>query len=188
MYKRLTILAAVAVCAVALSSCKSLSVIPQATNTVATATFADLNLVRDDYIVLNTITAEATLNAHFTDISIKVEDPNGDFSMSWVKPKFGGSNSGNTGGWVVDKVKGVMCLGYLSNDYGNELFEVGPYPHWIVRRLAMYRLINAAKIAGGDGVIEPIISTNVEQGKSYRDVVYKTTVSAKVIKIKPDGK
>jgi len=79
-------------------------------------------------------------------------------------------------------------LGYLSNDYDNELFDIGPYPHWIVRRLAIYRLINAAKISGGDGVIEPIISTNVEQGRSSHDIVLKTTVSAKLIKIKPDGK
>ena len=79
-------------------------------------------------------------------------------------------------------------MGYLSNDYYEELFNIPPYPHWIVRRLAIYRLINAAKIAGGDGVIEPLISTNVEQGKSNRDIVYKTTVSAKLIKIKPDSK
>ena len=76
----------------------------------------------------------------------------------------------------------------MNNDYENELFDIPPHPHWIVRRLAIYRLINAAKVAGADGVIEPIISTNVAQGRRSRDIVYKTTVSAKLVKIKPDGK
>ena len=93
-----------------------------------------------------------------------------------------------TGEWSPDRIKGIVRLGYLSNDYDEELFNIPPYPHWIVRRLAIYRLINAAKVAGGDGVIEPVISTNVEQGRSNRDIVYKKIVSAKLIKIKPDGK
>ena len=182
MYKKFSIFAIVAICAVVLSSCKSaLSVIPQATNTIAPISFGDLNLARKDYIVLNTISAEATLTAHFSDGSVKVEDPAGEFSLTWEKDK-------KTGEWSPNRIKGIVRLGYLSNDYDEELFNIPPYPHWIVRRLAIYRLINAAKIAGGDGVIEPVISTNVEQGRSNRDIVYKTTVSAKLIKIKPDSK
>ncbi len=46
----------------------------------------------------------------------------------------------------------------------------------------MYRLINVAKTNGADGIIEPIVSTNVEQsGKD--DILYKTTVEAKIIKL-----
>lgn len=182
MKKKLQLFAIVVLCTIALSSCRSaLSVIPQATNTVNTVDLAELNLERKDYIVLNTVSAEATLNAHFSDNLVRVDDPSGEFSLTWVKDK-------NSGAWAPKTIKGIVRLGYLSNDYENELFNIGPYPHWIVRRLAIYRLINAAKIAGGDGVIEPIISTNVEQGKSRNDIVYKTTVSAKLIKIKPDGK
>ena len=182
MFKKLSIIAIVAICTIAMSSCRSaLSVIPQATNTIAPISFGDLNLERKDYIVLNTISAEATLNAHSSDGTVRVDDPTGEFSLTWEKDR-------KTGEWSPERIKGIVRLGYLSNDYDEELFNIPPYPHWIVRRLAIYRLINAAKIAGGDGVIEPIISTNVEQGRSNSDVVYKTTVSAKLIKIKTDGK
>ena len=182
MYKKLSVIAVVVLCTIAMSSCRSaLSVIPQATNTIAPISFGDLDLLRKDYIILNTISAEATLTAHFSDGTVKVDDPSGEFSLKWKKKK-------KTGEWSPDRIKGIVRLGYLSNDYDEELFNIPPYPHWIVRRLAIYRLINAAKVAGGDGVIEPVISTNVEQGRSNRDIVYKTTVSAKLIKIKPDGK
>ncbi|MBQ6791685.1 MAG: hypothetical protein IJP76_09630 [Paludibacteraceae bacterium] len=182
MYKKLSVIAVVVLCTIAMSSCRSaLSVIPQATNTIAPISFGDLDLQRKDYIILNTISAEATLTAHFSDGTVKIDDPSGEFSLTWEKDK-------KTGEWSPDRIKGIVRLGYLSNDYDEELFNIPPYPHWIVRRLAIYRLINAAKIAGGDGVIEPLISTNVEQGKSNRDIVYKTTVSAKLIKIKTDSK
>ena len=182
MYKKLSVIAVVVLCTIAMSSCRSaLSVIPQATNTIAPISFGDLDLQRKDYIILNTISAEATLTAHFSDGTVKVDDPSGEFSLTWEKDK-------KTGEWSPDRIKGIVRLGYLSNDYDEELFNIPPYPHWIVRRLAIYRLINAAKVAGGDGVIEPVISTNVEQGRNNRDIVYKTTVSAKLIKIKPDGK
>lgn len=182
MYKRISFFAYLAICIIALSSCRSaISVIPQATNTIAPISFGDLKLERKNYIILNTISAEATLNAHFSDDEVTVNDPSGEFSLSWEKDK-------KTGEWSPDRIKGIVRLGYLSNDYDEELFNIPPYPHWIVRRLAIYRLINAAKIAGGDGVIEPVISTNVEQGRSNRDIVYKTTISAKLIKIKPDSK
>lgn len=182
MYKKVSIIVIAAVCAIVISSCRSaLSVIPQATNTVATASFKDLNLERKDYIVLNTISAEATITAHYTSTMIMVEDPNEEFSITWVKDS-------KTGVWTPTRIKGILCLGYLSNDYSESLMDIPPYPYWIVRRLAMYRLINAAKVSGGDGVIEPTISTNIEQGSRKDDIVYKTTASAKVIKIKADGK
>ena len=180
--KKLSFIAIATLCAIVMSSCRTtLSVIPQAVNTVATSSFADLNMDRKDYIVLNTISADATINAHFTASSVKVEDPSGEFSLSWSWDK-------KAGVWVPQGIKGIVRLGYLSNDYTDDLFNIPPYPHWIVRRMAIYRLINAAKIAGGDGLIEPIISTNVEQGRSKNDIIYKTTVSAKIIKLKPDAK
>ena len=69
----------------------------------------------------------------------------------------------------------------MSNDYRGETVSL-IQPEEIVRRLAMYRLINVAKANGADGIIEPIVSTNVEQtGKN--DILYKTTVEAKIIKL-----
>lgn len=182
--KKLSIITITAVCAVVLTSCRSvLSVIPQATNTVATVTFGDLNLERKDYIVLNTASADATLIAHYYDDEVKIEDPDGDFKITWEKSK-------KTGNWAPERIEGIVRMGFLSNDYENEnpYLDIPAAPHWIVRRIAIYRLINAAKMAGADGIIEPIISTNVGQGRRNRDVVLKTTVSGKLIKIKPDSK
>ena len=59
-------------------------------------------------------------------------------------------------------------------------------PEYVVRNLAIYRLINASKVRGADGIIEPVISTNVEQRGN--DIVFKTTATAKLIKLKTDGK
>lgn len=187
MYKKLFI-PLVAACVISMTSCKQISVVPQATNTTAVVSFKNLNLERNDYIVLNTISAEATITAHFGNKDIRVDDPTGEFSVSWKWEKSAKGKDRQNGKWVPSTFRGIVRLGYLSNDYDNELFELPPYPHWIVRRLAIYRLINAAKIAGGDAIIEPTISTNVEQGRSRHDIIYKTTVSAKVVKIKTNSK
>ena len=172
--------------ALTLSSCKirRSTIVPQAINTRATASFEELNLERKDYIVMNTVSAEATIYAHFSNALIEVEDPNGDFSLSWVVS----TNANGQAIYVPLKVNGILRLGYLSNDYDEQIMYIPAYPHWIVRRMAIYKLINAAKVAGADGIIEPVISTNVEQGRRSRDIVYKTTISGKFIKIKPDGK
>lgn len=187
MHKKLLIIL-LATISIIMTSCHSISVVPQATNTTAVISFDNLNLERNDYIVLNTVSAEATIKANFSSDKIKVEDPNGDFSVSWEWDKTVQKDGKKSGDWVPQSIKGIVRLGYLNNDYDNELFELPPYPHWIVRRLAIYRLINAAKIVGADGVIEPTISTAVEQGRSNRDIIYKTTVSAKLVKIKPNSK
>ena len=58
-------------------------------------------------------------------------------------------------------------------------------PEDVARRLAIYRLINMAQLDGSDGLIEPVIATSLEQ--SGKQVVFKTTVTAKTIKIKTDN-
>ena len=80
-------------------------------------------------------------------------------------------------------------MGYLDNDYLKYDTYVADEikPEFMARCIATYRLINACKIAGGDGLIEPIISTSIEQS-GIRSVTYKTTVSAKIIKLKTDTK
>ncbi len=51
--------------------------------------------------------------------------------------------------------------------------------------MALYRLVNLAREYGADAVIEPTISTNVEQ-TGTRSITYKSTVTAKIIKLKTD--
>lgn len=183
--KKSFILLSVACCALVLSSCK-MSVIPKAINTVNSVTLEELNLERKDYIVLNTISADATVTYKQNGSrKITVQDENDEFKFVY---KFHGSFNGR-GFWKLDSFRGVARLGYLDNDYAKYDTYVSDdiKPEFMARAIATYRLINACKIAGGDGLIEPIISTNVEQS-SLRTVTYKTTVSAKIIKLKTDAK
>ena len=43
-----------------------------------------------------------------------------------------------------------------------------------------------AVMRGADGIIEPVVSTNVEDRGN--DIVFRTTISAKLMKLTPDSK
>ena len=172
--KKLVILA---LCAATLSSCgvQRKVVMPSAVNTINMASLADLNLERSDYEVLNTIEAEASITcSSYTNSRIEMESEDGEFSLKYLNGK---------SGWDC-YFRGIARLGYLQADYADTKTDI-MHPHEVVRRLAIYRLINIAKEYGADAVIEPTIATNIEQ-VSRKDVVYKTTVTAKIIKIKTD--
>ena len=81
--------------------------------------------------------------------------------------------------------EGIARFGFLNNDYDHVFTDVVA-PEYIVRNLAIYRLINQAKIRGADGVVEPIISTSAEDQGSK--IVFKSTVSAKLMKLNTDAK
>ena len=169
-------------CSGLLVSCASSyrTIIPRAVNTVNTAPLADLNLARGDYEVLNTVSAEAsiiyTTNAKGTKIEM---GDGGEFSLVYI--------SMGRSGWICD-YRGIAQFGYLHADYADAQIP-GPgtviRPEDLARRLAIYRLINEVEQYGGDAIIEPTIATNVEQ-LSKRSIVYKTRVTAKIIKIKTD--
>lgn len=171
------------VCALALSSCKQqLTIVPKAINTVNSVGLKEMNLERKDYTVLNTLTAEAAITYEYRNNVITVAEQNNEFKAVFNYDLMSKA-------WYFEKFEGIARFGVLSNDYEGQNLFVGDdiKPEYMARNLAIYRLINACKMAGGDGVIEPVISTNVEQ-IDKRTVLFKTTVSAKVIKIKPDGK
>ena len=165
-------------CILLLTSCGSLkqtSIIPQAINTVHSATFNELNLNREDYTILNTITADALV--YYTDLrnKINIQEANNEFE---IEHALNGGNIVNT------KYRGVLRMGYLANDYQSQNPVKLTSPSDIARGFAIYRLINMAQLEGADGIIEPTISTNIEQqGKS---VAFRTTVSAKIVKLKAD--
>ena len=152
-----------------LASCSTPRLIPKALNTVATATFADLNLTNKDYSIQNTVTAEAVVTVTYARDWTQISEEQGEFQIRTVKTKKG----------TEVLYKGVLRMGYLFNDYNYDPSEKYS-PEDVARRLAIYRLINIAKANGADGVIEPIISTNVEQ-VSKDKVVLKTTASAKIL-------
>ena len=85
----------------------------------------------------------------------------------------------------TEDFEGIARFGFLSNDYGY-INTNKVSPEYIVRNLAIYRLVNQAKVRGADGVIEPVISTNAEG--SGNTIIFKTTVSAKMMKLNSDAK
>ncbi|MBQ7856878.1 MAG: hypothetical protein IJ348_07200 [Alistipes sp.] len=137
---------------------------------------SELNLDRNDYQVLNTVTAEATIsyteNAGGTNRVIKCDDE--DFALQYLQSKEG---------WIC-RYRGIVKLGYLANDYS--VAKDILHPEEVARRLAIYRIINMVQQEGADGVIEPIVSTNVDNGLGKNEVIFKTTVRAKLVKLKTD--
>lgn len=165
-------------------SCSSVKVVPQAKSTVNAVNFGELRLTNADYTVLNTISAEATITASYNaDNSIQVNDVDRTFSYK-LKP-VGKKGSGI---YMLDNTNGVIRTGFLSNNPG--IIDLTS-PEDVARGVAVYRIISMSQEMGADGLIEPVISTNIEGaegGMSSLKVVYKTTVTAKPLKLKVTGK
>lgn len=163
------------------TSCtSSYKIIPKAVNTVNSVGLKELNLKHgSDYTIMNTTTAEATVYYSESIGKISIREENNEFEIIYTEDK-------KTGKWSISTCKGIARFGFLSNDYGSTSLSDQISPEDIVRKLAIYRLINATKVKGADGVIEPVISTNIEQ--RGRDIVFKTTASAKLIKLSSDSK
>lgn len=170
----------IATCAIFFTACSVPSaIVPTAINTVNSVRLSELNLEREDYKILNTITAEASVIYSQNVRSVVIKEANDEFSITFLKEKEDGKEK-----WIYTKCTGIARYGFLTNDYANASGTDAINPEQIARNVATYRLINACKVAGGDGVIEPIVSTNV--GQEGRNIIFKTTVSAKVIKINTD--
>lgn len=154
---------------------------PKAVNTINSVQLSELNLKHGtDYVIINTATADATViySTKRKGEQITIAEANGEFRIIWRYDR-------ENGKWYAHDYEGIARLGYLTNDYGTTYMDVFE-PEWMARNLAIYRLINASKVRGADGIIEPVISTNVEDRGT--DVVFKTTVSAKLIKLNTDSK
>lgn len=156
-------------------------IIPIATNTINSVGLSELNLKHGtDYTVLNTVTAEATIlyTTHKKGREVSIKEENGEFEIRWKYDE-------ESREWYREDFEGIARYGFLSNDYARvNTKEIAPED--IVRNLAIYRLINQAKVRGVDGVIEPVISTNAEA--SGKNIIFKTTVSAKLMKLNADAK
>lgn len=175
--KKRIILSCIAVSAIMfITSCASnrRAVIPQAVNSIKAVSFEELNLTNKDYIVLDRVEASARIEVEFDDNSWTAKDPDGTFELEVTKdPK-----TNNT----TAEIKGVVRAGYLFSQNGYKLDPEQPGD--LVLRMAIYRLINIVKEQGGDGIIEPVISTGVEETKRGSVVTYITTVSGKPVRLK----
>ena len=160
-----------------LSSCsiQKTQVVPTALSSVTkTVSIKELNLTKDAYQIINTETAEAVIiyeESRSGDFEIK--EANGEFSLEFEKDD-------KTQTFDIE-YSGVVKCGYLSdNDRG--INYNNPQPADFAKGLAAYRLINSVQEQGADGIIEPIITMKV--GQEGRKIIFTTTISAKLIKIK----
>ena len=155
-----------------LSSCggsKTL-VLPRAVNTVNAVGLSELNLERNDYQILDRITAEASVVYKETSGTVKLSDDAGECEVTYKKTPMG---------LTMRKFKGFFKMGYLHNDYSSVNYN---NPEEFARRLAIYRLINMSNEMGADGIVEPVISTNIAQ-EGKNTIIFKTTVSGKIVKL-----
>lgn len=163
---------------VAAACSSSRSLMPTAVNTVKSTSFNELNLTSNDYDILDRIEAQSTIFAKIDNNSYTVYDEENTFRLFFKKK--------NQNEVTLVKYEGVMRAGYLSRDYATINIKQ-PQPEEIARRIAIYRLINLVQEQGGDGIIEPVIATNVEETKSSWNsttIAYRTTVSGKIVKLK----
>lgn len=155
--------------------------VPVAVNTINSVGLKEMNLKHGaDYTVVNTITAEATViySTHRKGEKFSLREENGEFSITYEYNK-------ELDDYICADFDGVARFGFLTNDDYKQDYSLNK-PEYVTRNIAIYRLINASKVRGADGVIEPVISTNVEQ--RGKEIVFKTTASAKLIKLKTDAK
>lgn len=155
---------------------------PIAINTVNSVNLRELNLTHGaDYTILNSVTAEATViyTTRQKGKEVLIKEENGEFEILWKYDE-------KSGKMLRKDFEGIARFGFLSNDY-DHIHMNAAAPEYIARNLAVYRLINQAKVRGADGVVEPVISTNAESTEK-NVVVFKTTVSAKLMKLNTDAK
>lgn len=170
-----------AVTSILLTSCGSVQpvqLVPQALSSVKAVSFDELNLTSKEYTILDRIEASASIEATITNSSYTIKDHYGNFELNFVKDQ-------TTGSYNLYSFEGVVRAGYLSSlNYGRINTN---NPEDIVQKMAIYRIIDMVKEQGGDGIIEPVITTNIEQTSSRRNsvgVTYFCTVSGKVVKLK----
>lgn len=170
-----------AVCSsMVLNSCSTTAVI--ARNTVDVATLEEINLERQDYEIIETITASATVT-----YNAKKRRAIGEDNTFVVKyKKFQGRN-------VLED--GMLRFGYFAQDVVSStnikkgLFSKAKYeayipedPEVLARRWATYKLITEAKAKGADALIVPVRSSDIKAAGKKISIV-KTTVSAKAVRL-----
>lgn len=185
MLKKLFLSAVSVVTILWLTSCSSQSmIIPKATNAINVVGLSELRLNHStDYTIMNSISAEAKViySSHNGGKQVSIEEENGEFKLEY---KYDSKKKS----YVFAGCEGIARFGFLESGYARVSDQSDPAN--MARNIAIYRLINAAKVSGADGIIEPIVTTNVD-GQSKRrnkEIIFRTTVSGKPIKLNVDAK
>lgn len=164
------------ICLCGLASCgigRNYLVIPHSVSSASAVTVDDLNLSKGSYDILKSITETASITCEYSGSKIKITGNDDNFSYTFSLSKMG---------WVLSSFKGAASLGYFTSDLINTPNEV-PDAEEFARRVAMARIIRAAKDYQADGVVEPVVISSANNvGKNK--IEYMSTVSAKLISIK----
>lgn len=158
-----------------LASCgttRNYLVIPHSVSSASAVTVDDLNLSKGDYDVLKSITESASVICEYNGSSIKISSDD-EFSYTFTL---------SSSGWSLSRFQGAASLGYFTSDLENHPSEI-PNGEEFARRVAMSRIIRAAKDYQADGVIEPVV-ISIANDIGRNKVEYISTVSAKLISIK----
>lgn len=185
MYKKLFLTVSLVACMCLMTSCGGPSkmvqrIVPTAVNTVNSVGLNELNLQHGtDYRIVNTVTADATVfySTKKKGQVVILEEENGE---CWLEYKFDSEQEK----WGLIDFEGVARFGFLSNDEG-KISNLRENPESMARYIAIYRLINESRVRGADGIIEPVISTNV--GERDGKIAFRTTASAKLMKLNVDS-
>lgn len=148
---------------------------PIATNSMKAVGLGELNLRTNDYTVLPPITVSTLVSVEYKgkrEYTIRIEEKDEEVML-----KYRWSSSDKE--WELRDWDGIIKLGFLGND---ATLYTPKYATEVAGRLGLYRLIAQAQAQGADGIVEPIISTNMaKNGKQY---FFKTTVTARPIILK----
>lgn len=185
MYKNLILTATLVACMCLMTSCGGPSkmvqrIVPTAVNTINSIGLSELNLNHGtDYTIVNTITTEATIlySDKKKGEKITLKEINNEFEITY-------EYDSEQEKWYRTNFEGIARFGFLRRDDYSENYSMRD-PEYVARNVAIYRLINESKLRGADGVVEPVISTNVEQ--RGKELVFKTTATAKLIKLNVDS-
>lgn len=153
---------------------KNYLLIPHSVSEIHPVLVKDLDLKRQDYIILKNITESSIVVCKYEGQNLTITDNDGAFKYKF---KFD-----NNTGWNLSSFSGIASFGYFTNNF--EPKEIGSVNgEEFARHQAMAKVIAAARDYNADGVIEPVITTTAVN-LGHNEVEYTSTVSAKLIAIK----
>lgn len=152
--------------------------LPQSTNMIHTVSFEDLKLTSNDYDILSRVEATSRMILTINGTELTIVDPDGTFMLKYLYNPV-------TKEMTLADFEGALRGGFLAGFSKIDLKD----PEDIARRFALYRLINLVREQGGDYIIEPVYSINVEGGSENKitkitNITYMTTISGKAIRLK----
>lgn len=130
----------------------------------------------DQFVIMKSVSATSDIYSDNNKKSRVIWEKNGEFKVSYQRKVI------DNKAWLIyDDSEGIIRLGYLGGIVSSNNHDYF-YAEEIVRRLAIYRLINIAREYGADAVLSPTIVTRAIPIK--KDIEYVSEISAKLIKVK----